>query len=87
MLLRSFHVRFDCQSSSLQTIPSVSLIDSPRFMSIASLLNSVILDLEPDCPNDLPFVGKASQSSEELSLLLADRTAQIDSLEVKVRNL
>lgn len=64
-------------------IPPHSLINSPRFLPIVGLLNSVALDLDndldPDRAKDISFGGKIHQSSEELSSKLAERTAKIVS--------
>ena len=72
-------------------IPPRSLINSPRFLPIVGLLNSVALDLDNDLDTDrakdISFGGKTHQSSEELSSLLAERTAKIDSLEMQIMDL
>ena len=72
-------------------IPPHSLINSPRFRPIVGLLNSVALDLDNDLDTDrakdISFGGKIRQSSEELSSLLAERTAKIDSLEIQIKDL
>jgi len=47
-------------------IPAHSLINSPRFLSIVGLLNSVALDLgsdlDPDRAKDISFGGKIHQA-------------------------
>ena len=72
-------------------IPPHSLINSPRFLPIVGLLNSVALDLDndldPDRAKGISFGGKIHQSSEELSSKLAERTAKIESLEMQIKDL
>ena len=68
-------------------IPQHGLINSRQFVPIVSLLNSVKLDLEPDRAKDFSFGGKVRQGSEELSALLAESTAKIDSLQARIADL
>jgi len=44
-------------------------------------------DLDPDRAKEISFGGKIHQSSEELSSLLTERTAKIDSLEGQIKDL
>ena len=64
-------------------IPPYSLINSPHFLPIVGLLNSVALDvdndLDPDCGKGISFGGKIHRSSQELSSKLAERTSKIVS--------
>ena len=63
--------------------PPNGLVNSPVFMAAISMLNSVILDSEPDRAKDLPFGSKTHENIEELGALLVERTARIKSLESK----
>ena len=56
-------------------IPPDGLANSPRFTAVISLLNSVILDLDPDRAQYFPFGAKTHESTEEFTSLLAKRTA------------
>ena len=68
-------------------IPPDGLVNSPGFTAVISMLNSVILDFEPDCAKDLPFGAKTHENTEELGALLAERTARIESLEAELNDL
>ena len=72
-------------------IPPYSLINSPHFLPIVGLLNSVALevdnDLDPDCGKGISFGGKIHRSSQELSSKGAERTAKIESLEMQIKDL
>lgn len=68
-------------------IPPDGLVNSPGFTAVISMLNSVILDFEPDCAKDLPFGAKTHENTEELGALLAERTARNESLEAELNDL
>ena len=68
-------------------IPPDGLVNSPRFTAVISLLNSVILDLDPDRAQYFPFGAKTHENTEEFTSLLAKRTARIESLESQLNDL
>ena len=51
-------------------IPPDGLVNSPRFTAVISLLNSVILDLDPDRAQHFPFGAKTHENTEEFTSLL-----------------
>lgn len=71
-----------------KSIPPDGLLNSPGFTTVISMLNSVILDFEPNRAKDLPFGAKTlHKNTEELSALLAERTARIECLEGELNGL
>ena len=71
-----------CRASIRREIPPDSLISSPFFQSVLTLVNSITFDLEPSNVNDVNSGGK-----RRVVDLLAQRQVEIELLEAELKTL